>query len=145
MITIQCYGEDSFGGRTSDEYVIYDFDNLEEFKKSINKNEFTSCKEIKRRHKIYIVIEDDLVDRIVNFSNYIKIKETDIDLVSRKEYSDIFNNLCKHCARHDGTISEMWDCSFYPTSDKNCKNYKGTLMAKYRRKFKGINVNKVKR
>ena len=144
MIAVRCFGEHSFGGRTQDDFIIYDFDDIEDFKKSINKSEFTQCKEVKYSRKLHMVVEEELVDRIVNFSNYMKIKALDIDYVNKSEYEEIISGLCKHCARHDGTISEMLSCRYYPTTQQKCKNYKETLTAKYRRKFKGVNINEIK-
>lgn len=123
MIIINAYGEHAFGGRTQDTYVIYQVDNIEELQKHINNKELIVCHEPTRYHRLTIIEEDSLQKRLVNLSEYMKIKEVGFDLLNREEIKTLESFICKGCRNNNGSLSATLRCGYDPGSDDKCLNY----------------------
>jgi len=123
MIIINAYGEHAFGGRTQDTYVIYQVNSIEELQKHIDNKEFVVCHEPTRYHRFTIIEEESLQKRLVNLSEYMKIKEVGFDLLNREEIKKLEAYTCKGCTNNNGTLSATLRCRYDPGADDKCLNY----------------------
>ena len=122
MITIKCNGEYSFGGRTSDEFVLPDYNSLDELHEHINKKQPIKAKEPTRYHKWSIIEEESLRDRIVYLNNYLNIKETRSYVMSKQEIDNINQNVCSSCKFNDPSLSSHLQCKYIQYED-GCYNH----------------------
>lgn len=123
MIIINAYGEHAFGGRTQDTYVIYQVNSIEELQKCIENKESIVCHEPTRYHRFNIIEEEGLRTRIVNLSEYMKIKEVGYDLLNVEEIKKLEAYTCKSCTNNNGTLSAILRCRYDPGADDKCLNY----------------------
>ncbi|ASA22609.1 hypothetical protein [Paenibacillus donghaensis] len=123
MIIINAYGEHAFGGRTQDTYVIYQVDSIEELQKHIDNKEIIVCHEPTRYHRFNIIEGESLQKRLVNLSEYMKIKEVGLDLLNLAEIKILESFACKGCRNNNGTLTATLRCRYDPGSDDRCLNY----------------------
>ncbi|ALS22137.1 hypothetical protein [Paenibacillus naphthalenovorans] len=120
MIIIECSGEYAFGGRTEDIFVIENHDTLEELQTYIQNKQPIKCKEPTNYVKRFIIDKSALQDRLVYLNNYLKIRQVDFDLMNRDEIDQLYNQSCKKCASHDGTLSDILKCYYSPDGKGGC-------------------------
>jgi hypothetical protein len=137
MIVIKCRGENAFGGRTSDIYVLEDFNTLDELYTYIKTNQPVKAKQPTRYYKNSIIEKESLVDQLVYLNNYLHIEEVYHYVMSSDEIEYIEQNIWKGCKHNDGSLRGALSCS-YVEKNKGCWNYTESfkLIKKLLSKFK---------
>ncbi|RXZ77968.1 hypothetical protein EBB07_28320 [Paenibacillaceae bacterium] len=122
MIIVKCSGEQAFGGRTEDTFVIEDYHTLDELKAYIDNKQPIICKEPKRYYKWNIIAEEQLYSRIVYLYNYLKIRKVDFYIMNKEDRQELSEVVCKNCSLNNDTSSSAFRCS-YEKSENGCHNF----------------------
>lgn len=133
LIIIRCLGEEAFGGRTSDVFVIQEYDTLDELQEHIEKHLPIKCKEPTEYSKRWIINQDRLRDRIVYLHNYLKIQEANYDIMTTKEIKELEQYICKTCTNNDGTFLGAIKCGYSADELGKCVNYDERLFSTLKR------------
>lgn len=122
MLIIKCNGEYSLGGRTSDEFVLPDYNSLDELYEHIAKKQPIKAKEPTVYRKLSIIEEESLRDRIVYLNNYLNIKESVRYVMSKEEIHSLNQKVCSSCKFNNPSLTNRLHCMYY-YSEEGCHNY----------------------
>lgn len=124
VLIINCSGQNSFGGRTEDTFVIENIRTLDELQEYIEKKQPIKCKEPTSYYKRWIIEKESLRERIVYLNNYLKIKRVNFDIMTKKEIEDLAKTTCKGCANDDGSLSGALRCGYDTDEYGECWNFR---------------------
>lgn len=122
MLIIKCNGEYAFGGRTSDEFVLPDYNSLDELYEHINKKQPVKAKEPMRYRKWTIIEKESLRDRIVYLNNYLNINDSVRYVMNQQEIDNLNQTICSSCKFNKPTMASQLQCS-YAYSENGCDNH----------------------
>lgn len=136
MLIIKCSGEEAFGGRTEDIFVLEDYDNLDQLHEFITSNQPVKCKEPTAFYKWNIIAEEEMRDRLVYLNNYLKIRPVYYYVMGKDERTKIYENQCNQCKFGDGSLSSALRCSFLMDGTGECKNFSESITFSFKKWLK---------
>lgn len=129
---IECYGNNAFGGRTSDVFYIENAETLDELQEYRVNNMPIKCLEpTAYGHGGIVVFTEELKERIVYLNNYMKIRKRHYIMMNRAERQQLEDTVCKKCSCNDGSLAGSLRCYYDKTADGKCNNYDEPLYASF--------------
>lgn len=120
---IKCEGNNAWGGRTTDYFVVEGIHSLDELNEYIKNEQPIKCKEVTAKSNFRIIWEEELMDRIVYLNNYLKISEPYLIIMNKSEREAFYERNCNKCTCGDGSLSGALRCDYIPSEEGGCLNF----------------------